>query len=77
MDSPMSVIIRGIFSNGAFVAVDPLPDAEGPAELIVHLQSPKESQSSIYDAFGKAKQLRTAQELDADLDEERAAWDDL
>lgn len=65
-----------MFSNGAFVADDPLPDAEGPAELIVHVQPPKDARPSVYDAFGKAKQPRTAADLDAQLAEERAAWDD-
>jgi hypothetical protein len=31
---------------------------------------------SIYDAFGKAQQPRTAQEIDSRLNEERAAWGD-
>jgi hypothetical protein len=31
---------------------------------------------SIYDAFGKAEHLRTAEDLDAQLAEERAAWGD-
>ena len=74
MDSPAPVIIRGTFSNKTFVAADPLPEAEGPAELIVHVQSPKDVRPSIYDAFGKAKQPRTAEDLDAQLKEERAAW---
>jgi hypothetical protein len=74
MDSP--VIIRGTFFNKTFVPADPLPEAEGPAELIVHVQAPKESRPSIYDSFGKAKRLRTAEELDARLAEERAAWGD-
>jgi len=34
MDSP--VIIRGMYSNKTFVPTDPVPDVEGPAELIVH-----------------------------------------
>ena len=34
MDSP--VIIRGTFFNKTFVSSEPLPDVEGPAELIVH-----------------------------------------
>ncbi len=74
MDFPAPVIIRGTFSNKTFVPADPLPEAEGPAELIVHVQSSKDSQPSIYDAFGKAKQPRTAEDLDAQLEEERAAW---
>ena len=74
MDTP--VVIRGTFFNKTFVPTEPLPEAEGPAELIVHTQSPKDTRPSIYDAFGKAKQLRTAGDLDAQLEEERAAWGD-
>jgi hypothetical protein len=70
------VVIHGTFTNGAFVATEPLPDAEGPAELIVHVQQPSELRPSVYDAYGKAKEPRTAQELDAQLAEERAAWGD-
>ena len=76
MDSLAPVIIRGTFSNKTFVPADPLPDAEGPAELIVHVQSPKAARPSIYDVFGKAKDLRTAEDIDAQLEEERAAWGD-
>jgi hypothetical protein len=74
MSSP--VIIRGMFCNKTFVPADPLPEAEGPAELIVHVQLPKGSRPSIYDAFGKVGQPRTAEDLDAQLDEGRAAWGD-
>ncbi len=74
MDSP--VIIRGTFLNKTFVPSDPLPEAEGPAELIVYVQSAKGPRHSISEAFGKAKNLRTAADLDAQLAEERAAWDD-
>ena len=52
------------------------PTAEGPAELIVHAQLPKEQRHSIFDAFGTAEYLRTAEDLDAQLAEERAAWGD-
>ena len=75
MDSLAPVIIRGTFSNKTFVPTDPLPEAEGPAELIVHVQSPKDARPSIYDAFGKAKEPRTAEDLDTQLEKERAAWD--
>jgi hypothetical protein len=76
MDVLAPVIIRGTFSHGEFVAADPLPDAEGPAELLVYVQKPRNVRPSIYDAFGKAKQPRTAADLDAQLAEERAAWGD-
>ncbi len=75
MDSP--VVIRGTFTNKVFVSIDPLPEAEGPAELIVHARAPATSRHSIYDAFGKAAQPRTGDDLDALLAEERASWRDL
>lgn len=73
MDSP--VVVRGtFFFNKTFVPADPLPEAEGPTELIVHVQSPKDVGPSIYDVFGNAEQPRTVEDLDAQLAEERAAW---
>lgn len=74
MDSP--VVIRGTFFNKVFVPSDPLPEAEGPAELVVHVEASSEPQHSIFDAFGKAEHLRTAKDLDAQLAKERAAWGD-
>jgi hypothetical protein len=74
MDSP--VVIRGTFSNKVFVPTDPLPEAEGPAELIVHTRPSEASRHSIYDAFGKVAHPRTAEDLDAQLADERAAWGD-
>jgi hypothetical protein len=70
------VVIRGTFCNKTFVPAEPLPEAEGPAELIVHTRNPDSVRPSIYDAFGKAEQQRTAEDLDAQLAEERAAWGD-
>jgi hypothetical protein len=77
MENPL--VIRGTFVNKAFVPEGPLPDAEGPAEMIVDTQAsaaepPK--RPSIYDVLGKAKRLRTAEELDARLEEECASWGD-
>ena len=57
-----------------FVPAEPLPEAEGPAELVIHAQTT--TRPSIYDALGKAEQPRTAQDLDARLAKERAAWDE-
>lgn len=74
MNSP--VVIRGTFFNKTFVPSDPLPEAEGPAELIVHPEMSKEPPHSIFDAFGTAEHLRSAEALDAQLAEERAAWGD-
>ena len=73
------IVVRGTFSNHVFVPDGPLPEIEGRAELIVYSQ-PKEvrtaSRPSIYDVLGKAKRLRSAEDIDAQLEEERASWDD-
>jgi hypothetical protein len=72
------VIVRGMFANQAFVPEGTLPEVEGRAELIIHTQSPETpaERPSIYDVLGQAKRLRSAADLDAQLEEERAAWGD-
>ena len=77
MDSP--VVIRGTFSNQVFIPEGPLPKIEGRAELIVYGQTPESEEnddSSLFDLFGKAPQLRSAEDLDAQLKAERDSWDD-
>jgi hypothetical protein len=77
MESP--VVIRGTFTNQVFVPEGPLPKVEGRAELIVYEQLTTEETAderpSIFDCFGKAERLRSAEDLDAQLEEERASWD--
>ena len=78
MESP--VIIRGTFTNQVFVPEGPLPKIEGRAELIVYEHARAQDaddrvrRSSI--CFGKAKRLRSAEDLDAQLKAERDSWDD-
>ncbi len=75
----LPVIIRGTFSHKAFVPEGPLPEIEGRAELIVYAQTPVDAASqrpSILDVLGKAKRLRSAADLDAQLEEERDSWGD-
>jgi len=77
MDSP--VVIRGTFANQVFIPEGPLPKIEGRAELIVYEQPAEgvaDSRPSIFDCFGRATRLRSAEDLDAQLEEERASWDD-
>mgnify|MGYP000641174900 CR=1 FL=1 len=73
------VVIRGAFANRVFVPEEPLPDVEGRAELIVYAQTttePAAGRPSILDVLGKAKRLRSAADMDAQLEEERASWND-
>jgi len=75
----LPVVVRGTFANKAFLPEEPLPDVEGRAELIIHVHRSEESPgtpSSILDVLGKAERLRSAEDLDAQLEEERSAWGD-
>jgi hypothetical protein len=70
------IVIHGIVSKRQFISNEPMPDVEGPAELIVYLkeavQLPK--RRSIFEFFGKAPKLRSAEDIDAQVREEREAW---
>lgn len=68
------IVVRGQYAGGVFVPSEPLPDAEGPAELLVFPHSPPSKGGTIFDVFGKAKVLRSAEDIAAQLAEERAAW---
>ncbi len=51
-----ALVIRGRFTNKAFVSDDPMQDVEGPAELIVCSQMPAHGGNmgeSVSDFFGK------------------------
>jgi hypothetical protein len=77
MDTP--VVIRGTFTNQVFVPEGPLPKIEGRAELIVYEHAPESEEgddSSLFDLFGKAPHLRSAEDIDAQLRAERDSWDD-
>lgn len=73
----LPLVVRGTFTNKAFVPEEPLPDVEGRAELIIHARNPEASAGeppSIFEVLGKAAHLRSASDLDAQLEEERSAW---
>jgi hypothetical protein len=68
-----AVVIRGKLTNRAFVSDDPMPALEGPAELIVYAPSPAPTEADdalLFDLFGKAPQLRSGEDIDAQLREE-------
>ena len=73
-----SLIIHGKVSGHVFVPNEPIPDVEGPAELIVHAvveeQASTSGVRSVFDFIGKASEPRSAEDLDAQLREERDAW---
>jgi hypothetical protein len=74
-----TIIIHGKIAEKQFISDEPMPDVEGPAELIVHPKdTPQEekTRTSIFDLFGKAEHLRSAEDIDAQIREERESWGD-
>jgi hypothetical protein len=72
-----ALVIRGRVLRGAFVSDEPVPDVEAPAELIVYAQAGpptggERTGKSIFDLFGKAGHLRSGQEIDAQIQDERS-----
>jgi hypothetical protein len=65
-----AIVIHGVISERQFISSEPMPDVEGPAELIVYpKETPVEptSRVSIFDLFGKAEHLRSAEDIDAQV----------
>jgi hypothetical protein len=74
-----AIVIRGTYAGQVFTPSEPLPVAEGPAELIVFPKEKAASSSpaiSIFDLFGKAPVLRSAEDIEAQVRDERQAWGD-
>jgi hypothetical protein len=74
-----TLIIPGKIANQVFVPDSPMPDVEGRAQLIVYAlpaSGGQEQQRSVFDLIGKASRPRSAEDLDAQLAEERAAWNE-
>jgi hypothetical protein len=73
-----ALVIRGRLTPNGFVADEPLPDVECAAELIVYPASEivaKIEGGSMFSVFGKAPQLRSAEDIDQQLREERDSCD--
>jgi hypothetical protein len=73
-----AIVVRGHYSRQMFIPSEPLPETEGPAELIVFPQPQGTSHpgGSIFDLFGKAERLRPGEDIDAQIKEESEAWND-
>ena len=72
-----ALVIRGRLAQKTFVSDDPMPDVEGPAELIVYAEKPMQGPSvseSAFGVFGKAEQLRSADDIESQLQDERGGW---
>ncbi len=73
-----NLVIHGKVRDQVFVPDEPIPDIEGPAELIVYaVVGPRPGTlgtRSVFDFIGKASEPRSAEDLDEQLREERDAW---
>jgi hypothetical protein len=77
----MEIVIRGTYAERTFIPNGPLPDATGSAELIVRPEAnPTDAapKHSSWDAVGKLppEQQRSAEDIDAQIREERESWGD-
>lgn len=73
MNQPL--IVPGRYVGRAFVPDGPLPDAEGPAQLVIN-PVPDPARGSVADAFGCASVLRSGDDILAELRAERDEWGD-
>lgn len=72
----MAIVIHGIIAEKQFISNEPIHDVEGPADLIVYPTVADERTTkgrSMFEFFGKAPQLRSAEDIDAQVREERNA----
>ncbi len=72
-----AIVIRGHYSGQSFIPSEAMPQVEGTAELIVIPNpAPPPQRGSIFDLFGKAERLRSAEDIEQQISEERQAWDE-
>ena len=67
-----AIVIHGTITAKQFISDEPMPDVEGPAELIVYPKNTSREESSrvsIFDLFGKAPQLRSAADINVQVRE--------
>lgn len=67
-----TIVIQGRYVDHRFIADGQLPDVEGAAQLIITEGQP--ASVSIFDLFGKAAKLRSADDIAAQVQEERNEW---
>jgi hypothetical protein len=70
-----TLTVRGRYVDRTFIPDDPLPDAEGTAELTITLTPPR-ARGSVADAFGSAPVLRSGDEILAQVRADRDEWGD-
>jgi hypothetical protein len=71
-----AIVIRGRYVNRTFVPDEALPAVEGSAELIVIPTKPPAAGAvgSIFDYVGKVPVPRSAEDIAAQIKDERDSW---
>ena len=70
-----TLIIHGRYVGRTFIPDSPLPDAEGPAELVITPIRPQ-ARWSVADSFGTAPVLRSGDDILVQVRAERDEWGD-
>lgn len=70
-----TLVVRGRCAGRTFIPDEPLPDAEGMAELVITPTVPQ-VRGSIADAFGTAPEPRSRDDILAQVRAERDSWGD-
>jgi hypothetical protein len=70
-----TLTIRGRYAGRAFIPDEPLPEAEGTAELVI-TPLPSQKSGSVADAFGRASKLLNGDDILAQLRADRDEWGD-
>jgi hypothetical protein len=70
-----TVVVRGRYVGRTFIPDEPLPDAEGLAELVITPAVPG-SGRSVSDAFGTAAVLLSGDDILAQVRADRDDWGD-
>lgn len=70
-----TLIVPGRYSGRTFIPDDPLPDAEGAAELVI-TPAPAKARGSVADAFGTAPVRRSGTDILAQVRADRDEWGD-
>jgi hypothetical protein len=68
-----ALIVRGRYVARTFIPDGPLPEAEGTAELII-TPAARPPSGTIFDLFGKAARLRSAEDIAAQIEAEHGDW---
>ena len=70
-----TLVVRGRYAGRTFIPDEPLPDAEGTAQLVITPSGVRPG-GSVADAFGTAPVLRSGADILAQVRADRDEWGD-